>query len=189
ARGVGEGTPARLAGPRGDARAGALGGLGPRRATARRRCRERGPVRGRAGRDPHGADAQAAAGSRRGRPRRRADRRPRGAARLEPQRALQDAPRRTPAAAGARRGIRTPGGGVMTGRDLDPTLLRLLGGGEPEIDCDECFAQLDRYVELELAGAPADELVPGLRAHLVGCPACAEEHESLRALLELDSVS
>ena len=77
----------------------------------------------------------------------------------------------------------------MTGRDLDPTLLRLLGSGEPEIGCDECFAQLDRYVELELAGAPAEVLVPGLRAHLVGCPACAEEHEGLRALLELDFVS
>ena len=77
----------------------------------------------------------------------------------------------------------------MTGRDLDPTLVRLLGSGEPELDCDKCFANLDRYVELELAGAHADAQVPGLRAHLVGCPACAEEHESLRALLELDSVS
>jgi hypothetical protein len=77
----------------------------------------------------------------------------------------------------------------MTGRDLDPTLKRLLGSDEPELDCDECFTHLDRYVELELAGAPADALVPGLRAHLVGCPACAEEHESLRALLELDSHS
>jgi hypothetical protein len=77
----------------------------------------------------------------------------------------------------------------MTERDLDPTMLRLLGSNEPEVGCDECFAQLDRYVELELAGAPADALVPGLRAHLVGCPACAEEHESLYALLELDSVS
>jgi hypothetical protein len=77
----------------------------------------------------------------------------------------------------------------MTARDLDPTLLRLLGSGEPEIGCDECFEQLDRYVELELVGAPANVLVPGLRAHLVGCPACAEEHESLRALLELDSSS
>jgi hypothetical protein len=77
----------------------------------------------------------------------------------------------------------------MTGRDLDPTLFRLLGSSEPEIDCDDCFAQLDRYVELELAGAAADAHVPGLQAHLVGCPACAEEHESLRALLELDSVS
>jgi hypothetical protein len=77
----------------------------------------------------------------------------------------------------------------MTAHDLDPTVLRLLGTDEPELDCDECFAQLDRYVELELAGAPADVLAPRLRAHLVGCPACAEEHESLRALLELDSVS
>jgi len=77
----------------------------------------------------------------------------------------------------------------MTGRDLDPTLLRLLGSDEQELDCAECFEHLDRYVELELAGAPADALVPGLRAHLVGCPACAEEHESLRALLELDSVT
>lgn len=77
----------------------------------------------------------------------------------------------------------------MTRPDLDPRLVRLLGSDEPELGCDECFSQLDRYVELELEGAPADALVPGMRAHLVGCPACAEEHESLRALLELDAVS
>ena len=77
----------------------------------------------------------------------------------------------------------------MSDPDLDLTLLRLLGPPEPEIGCDECFELLDRYVELELADAPADALVPGLRAHLAGCPACAEEHESLRALLELDAVT
>ena len=71
----------------------------------------------------------------------------------------------------------------------EETLLRLLGTEGVAFDCDACFAKLDRYVELELAGAPADELVPGLRDHLAACPACAEEHESLRALLELDSVS
>ncbi len=71
----------------------------------------------------------------------------------------------------------------------DLTLLRLLGPAEPEVGCDECFETLDRYVELELADAPVDELMPGLRAHLAGCPACAEEHESLRALLELDDLS
>ena len=49
-------------------------------------------------------------------------------------------------------------------------LLRLLGPAGPELDCDECFAELDRYVELELDGADADGLVPGLRAHLVGLP-------------------
>ena len=71
----------------------------------------------------------------------------------------------------------------MTGRDLDPTLKRLLGSGEPEIGCDECFERLDQYVELELAGQDPDAVIPGLRPHLDGCPACREEHESLRALV------
>ncbi len=59
---------------------------------------------------------------------------------------------------------------------------RLLGPAGPEIGCDECFAELDRYVELELAGVDAIAAVPGMRAHLEGCPACAEEHASLRDL-------
>jgi len=61
---------------------------------------------------------------------------------------------------------------------------RLLGPAEPELGCEECFEQLDRYVELELAGSDADQAVPGMRAHLEGCPACREDHESLRALVE-----
>jgi hypothetical protein len=59
---------------------------------------------------------------------------------------------------------------------------RLLGPDAPELSCEECFEQLDRYVELSLAGAPADGRVPGMRAHLDGCPACAEDFESLREL-------
>ena len=34
----------------------------------------------------------------------------------------------------------------------------------------------------ELAGGDADALVPGMRAHLAGCPACREEHAALHAL-------
>lgn len=71
----------------------------------------------------------------------------------------------------------------MTGRrDLAETLDRLLGPAEPEVGCDTCFDELDRYVDLELRGLDADAAIPGLRAHLVGCPACREEHESLREL-------
>ena len=71
----------------------------------------------------------------------------------------------------------------MTERsDLQQALGRVLGPAGPEVGCDECFDVLDRYVELELAGADADAAIPGLRAHLAGCPACREEHESLRAL-------
>ena len=64
-----------------------------------------------------------------------------------------------------------------------PVLARLLGPAEPEVSCETCFEELDRYVELELAGVDADAAIPGLRAHLEGCPACREEHESLRALV------
>jgi hypothetical protein len=67
--------------------------------------------------------------------------------------------------------------------DLKQALGRLLGPAGPEIGCHECFAELDRYVELELAGTDVDLVIPGLRAHLEGCPACREEHESLRALV------
>jgi hypothetical protein len=63
---------------------------------------------------------------------------------------------------------------------------RLLGPTEPEVSCEQCFELLDQYVELELAGADADAHLPGLRAHLVGCPACREDHESLRDLVEAE---
>jgi len=68
----------------------------------------------------------------------------------------------------------------------DDTLARLLGPAGPEILCDECFARLDEYVDAEVAGADPEAAVPGMRAHLEGCPACAEEYEGLRALVERD---
>ena len=62
-------------------------------------------------------------------------------------------------------------------------LERLLGPTAREVGCDECFDRLDEFVELELADLDADAAVPGLRAHLEGCPACREEHDSLLALV------
>ena len=78
-----------------------------------------------------------------------------------------------------------------------PTADRLLGPEGPELGCDECFEYLDRYVDAELGHEFA--LCPtcvgpqdcsrarhclGMRAHLEGCPACAEEHASLLALAQ-----
>jgi hypothetical protein len=62
-------------------------------------------------------------------------------------------------------------------------LGRVLGPEAPELTCEECFAELDRYVELVVAGEKADERVPGMHAHLEGCPACAEDFRSLRDLV------
>ena len=52
---------------------------------------------------------------------------------------------------------------------------KLLGPEDPEVSCEMCFELLDQYVE----GTP----IPGMRAHLDGCPACREEYESLKALV------
>ena len=112
------------------------------------------------------------------------------------------AERLTPTAARSTRPCTTPGGscaGIWTSagsrsttgwrRSDDGTTRSEADAGPaprargPEVGCDECFEQLDRYVELELAGRDADAAIPGLRAHLAGCPACREEHESLRALV------
>jgi hypothetical protein len=71
----------------------------------------------------------------------------------------------------------------MSRDKLDRTLRGLLGPAGEEVGCDECFDQLDAYVELEVAGEDADSQIPGLRAHLEGCPACREEHDSLLALV------
>ena len=79
-----------------------------------------------------------------------------------------------------------------------PIADRLLGPDGPELGCDECFEYLDRYVEAEIAGGEGFDPCPvcgsptacagarscrAMGAHLTGCPACAEEYESLKALL------
>ena len=72
----------------------------------------------------------------------------------------------------------------MDKRTNDDTLKRLLGPAEPELLCDECFEKIDEYVELELQDAQADARIPGMRAHLEGCPACHEDYDSLRELAQ-----
>jgi hypothetical protein len=70
-------------------------------------------------------------------------------------------------------------------QDRDRLLGRVLGPDRPEVSCEECFAQLDRYVELSIADHEgADRQLPGMREHLDGCPACSEEYLSLREFID-----
>ena len=77
----------------------------------------------------------------------------------------------------------------MTGRDLDPDPSRVCSAATSRrstaTSASRSSTATSSWSSPELRPT---RIVPGLRAHLVGCPACAEEHESLRALLELDSV-
>lgn len=76
----------------------------------------------------------------------------------------------------------------QTNRNRRSIISRLLGPAEPELSCEQCFEELDRFVDLELAGRDAASEIPGMRAHLQGCPACAEDHESLLELAGAEQV-
>ncbi len=80
----------------------------------------------------------------------------------------------------------------------DELVRRLLGPDGQPLSCEQCFAELDRYVEWKL-GEPdepfetcaiceSDECVEAseclaMSAHLESCPACEEEYASLRDLV------
>ena len=63
------------------------------------------------------------------------------------------------------------------------TLKRLVRGAvtarPDEIGCDECLDQIDRFVELELAGKSPAEAMPLVQDHLNRCEECREEYEAL----------
>jgi predicted anti-sigma-YlaC factor YlaD len=48
-----------------------------------------------------------------------------------------------------------------------------------ELGCDECFEQIDRFVEMTLDGKSAEEALPLVQDHLERCGECREEFEAL----------
>jgi hypothetical protein len=78
---------------------------------------------------------------------------------------------------------------VTDPKPLKARLRAVLGPPGRELTCEQCFEYLDCYVEVELASGNADADVPGMSAHLEGCPACREDHDSLRALVESEAAS
>ncbi|MGH3146627.1 MAG: hypothetical protein ACRDTR_12595 [Rubrobacter sp.] len=50
-----------------------------------------------------------------------------------------------------------------------------------EIGCDECFEQVDRFIEMELSGLDPAEAMPLVQEHLHMCGECSDEFEALLA--------
>lgn len=48
-----------------------------------------------------------------------------------------------------------------------------------EIDCKGCFEEVDKFVELELAGKNPAEALPLVKDHLDRCQNCHEEYQAL----------
>jgi hypothetical protein len=67
----------------------------------------------------------------------------------------------------------SPRRGPLTPTDVDALLLDTT----PWLSCDDCFEQMDTYVEAVVRDPSHDD--PAMAAHLRGCPACAEEARTL----------
>ena len=62
---------------------------------------------------------------------------------------------------------------------LKKMVQMVAGTKAEEIGCDECFEQVDRFVELKLQGLNAAEAMPLVQDHLDRCAGCREEFEAL----------
>ena len=64
----------------------------------------------------------------------------------------------------------------------DEAVRALTLSTEPWLSCEDCFALSDEFAEQVLAD-PRTEAMGPMFVHLSACPACAEEAESLVALV------
>ena len=63
--------------------------------------------------------------------------------------------------------------------DLVKLLRVVVETHETEIGCDECFEQLDSFVEAELSGLEARSVMPLVGDHLDKCADCRSKFEAL----------
>jgi len=72
----------------------------------------------------------------------------------------------------------------MFDKDIFKMLIREIAEvREEEIGCDECFEQVDRFIEMELSGLDAARAMPLVQEHLEICGECREEYEALLTAL------
>jgi hypothetical protein len=72
----------------------------------------------------------------------------------------------------------------MFDSDIFRALIReILEVREVEIGCDECFEQLDRFVEKRLSGMDTAQAMPLVQEHLQICGECRQELEALLVAL------
>ncbi len=59
-------------------------------------------------------------------------------------------------------------------------LLQLAGSVTPDaLNCDDCFGEIARFAEEELAGHTVCEAMRKVQNHLANCPCCRDEYRTL----------
>ncbi|MFQ5854900.1 MAG: anti-sigma factor [Anaerolineae bacterium] len=70
--------------------------------------------------------------------------------------------------------------------EIEQLIYRILATEGEEIDCDQVFELIARYVDMEVAGEDATRLLPLVHQHLVQCNNCSELHDTLHELAVLE---
>ncbi len=66
---------------------------------------------------------------------------------------------------------------------MEKVLTMLSNTREEELTCDQVFAALDQFVELEARGEDVSKLMPLVQHHLMMCADCMEEYKVLRNIV------
>lgn len=79
---------------------------------------------------------------------------------------------------------------MLNPQQLKKLVRTIMATRHDELSCETCFQELDRFVEISLAGMDAAEAMPLVQHHLELCQDCGEEfHVLLEALRALQTPS
>ncbi|MEA3335709.1 MAG: hypothetical protein U9R25_07335 [Chloroflexota bacterium] len=68
-------------------------------------------------------------------------------------------------------------------------ILKMLANTETqELSCNEVYALLEEYTELQASGQDASRYLPLVDKHLRMCDGCREEYEALLAMIVMQDV-
>jgi deoxycytidylate deaminase len=80
--------------------------------------------------------------------------------------------------------------GNITKQKRFTSIMRMIfSTADEDITCDECYDQIDQYVDLLRAGQNPGEVLPRVKNHLEQCRCCEAEFNALITILEGQSTS
>lgn len=68
---------------------------------------------------------------------------------------------------------------MLNTSNLKKLVRSIIATRQDEIGCDDCFDELDRFVDMLLKGKKASEAMPLVQHHLDMCLDCREEFKAL----------
>lgn len=72
----------------------------------------------------------------------------------------------------------------MKQRSFANMMRTIFNTADDDMSCDECYDQIDQYVDLLRTGQDPGEVLPKVKRHLEQCRCCEAEFRALITILE-----